>query len=180
MKYNRHIKSFVILLAAVLACNIVKVQDAGNAAGPTIRGSVYGGGNLADVKINTEVNMSAGQVAGNVYGGGKGKADTFTCEKAMVGVNDDGVTIEGTGESATYTLKEGGTTVSISGGTIDGNVYGGGEVGRVERNAKVTIGDEDNAGSAPIVKGSVFGAGAGLVTHGYSALVRGTSSVTVA
>lgn len=179
MKYNRHIKSFVILLAAVLAAGTVKAQDAGNAAGPTIRGSVFGGGNLADVKINTEVNMSAGQVAGNVYGGGKGKADTFTCEKAMVGVNDDGVTIEGTGESATYTLKEGGTTVSIKGGTIDGNVYGGGEVGRVERNAKVTIGDEDNAGSAPIVKGSVFGAGAGLVTHGYSALVRGTSSVTV-
>lgn len=179
MKYNRHIKSFVILLAALLAAGTVKAQDAGNAAGPTIRGSVFGGGNLADVKINTEVNMSAGQVAGNVYGGGKGKADTFTCEKAMVGVNDDGVTIEGTGESATYTLKEGGTTVSISGGTIDGNVYGGGEVGRVERNAKVTIGDEDNAGSAPIVKGSVFGAGAGLVTHGYSALVRGTSSVTV-
>ena len=53
-----------------------------------------------------------------MFGAGKGTDDTFKCEKAMA--------IE--------------TNVSVSGGTVNGNVYGGGEVGRVEYDTKVTIG----------------------------------------
>jgi hypothetical protein len=133
----------------------------------TVGESVYGGGEESNVSSNTEVNISNGTVQGNVFGGGKGKADTFTCEKAMVGIDGDGVA-----------NPAGGTTVTISNGTVNGNVYGGGEVGRVEKNTVVTVGVTEGE-SAPIIKGNVFGAGAGKETHGYSALVRGNPTVII-
>ena len=108
----------------------------------------------------------AATITGNVFGGGKGKADTFTCEKAMVGVDGDGVA-----------HPEGGTHVTIANGTVEGNVYGGGLVGRVEKNTMVTIGVEAN--DAPEIYGDVFGAGKGVETHGYSALVRGNPTVII-
>ena len=160
----------------------------------TIQRNVYGGGELGHVGTFTEtddgryikkkdingVDMNTGlctvsvtggkigpdnnsdQEIGNVFGAGKGKDDTFKCEKAM--------TME--------------TSVSVCGGTVNGNVYGGGEVGRVEYDTEVTIGRKSNetAGSGtgkPIINGSVFGAGRGVATHGYSALVRGNTRVDV-
>ena len=189
----------------------VSYEDKNDVLGANITGNVYGGGNLADVKGNTYVNICAKEsatpgtyeavafgvndvkIGGDVFGGGKGIANSFQCEKAMVGVVDDGATVTGEGESATYTLKEGGTTVNIGHGTIGtfdnsgnltagGNVYGGGEVGRVERNTKVTIGFGDGAAAnakSPVIGGYVFGAGQGVPTHGYSGLVRGNSTVTI-
>ena len=71
-------------------------------------------------EIGTGVAMNAdnGTFAnGNVYGAGKGKEDTFWCEKGIVYKSN----------------------VSISAGTVKGNVYGGGEVGRVETDTKVKI-----------------------------------------
>ena len=64
------------------------------------------------------------------------------------------------------------TSVTISNGSVERNVYGGGEIGRVENNTVVAI-------SAGEIKGSVFGAGQGVTTHGYSGLVRGNSTVTI-
>ena len=149
-----------------------------------IYGSVYGGGEASDVLTTTSVSMSGGTVKRNVFGGGQGIANSFECAKAMVGVVNQGVT--GTGTTADpYVLQDGGTTVDISNGTVEGNVYGGGEIARVENNTVVTIGSGNGAEtgstptSAPVIKGSVFAAGAGLETHGYSALVRGISTVTV-
>ena len=111
---------------------------------------------------------NAATITDNVFGGGKGKADNFLCDKAMIGVvNSD----------------EGSTNVIIGNGEVRGNVYGGGEIGRVEKNTSVTVGLElkegENRTSAPDIKGSVFGAGKGIYTHGYSGLVRGNSTVTV-
>ena len=125
--------TFVRTLRAMLVV-IVMLLTVSNALaeGVVVKGSVYGGGNLADVKGNAEVIMSTGTVEGNVFGGGKGKADNFKCDKAMVGVEDDGVTDNGESANPRYTLKEGGTTVTITNGTVEGDVYGGGEVGRVE------------------------------------------------
>jgi hypothetical protein len=151
--------------------------------------NVYGGGNLGDVGTiskqdngvggtdyiwvqntgATSITISGGTVGpndmnpatvkdkGNVYGAGKGTATSFECENAMV-------------ES---------TNVSISNGTVYGHVYGGGEIGRVEHNTVVTIGESGVNTSLPDIKGNVYGGGAGVETHGYSALVRGNSSVTV-
>ncbi len=179
----RYILTLALLLIVGKAVAQEESQESGSgttSTGVHIMGSVYGGGNLADVQTNTVVNMGGGTVDGNVFGGGKGKADNFTCDKAMVGVIDDGVTLDsGTGENAVYTLKDGGTTVTITNGTVKGDVYGGGEVGRVERNTIVTIGEAGNTSLTPIIEGDVFGAGQGVETHGYSALVRGNATVTI-
>ena len=163
-----------------------------------IIGDVYGGGNAADVigdptvnigtaatvKLHKAYNTSTKEyteetkdvvgayINGNVFGAGMGKADEFTCAKAMVGEVNKGI-------DADDNPLPGGTTVVIAKGTVNGSVYGGGEVGRVERNTKVTIGLEGDEASAPIIKGSVFGAGQGLETHGYSALVRGNAEVII-
>jgi hypothetical protein len=138
---------------------------------------------------------NAATITDNVFGGGKGVAETtgstaFTCPKGMVGVDGEGLTD-----------PAGGTSVVIANGTVGtlegeegsqtlkagtGNVYGGGEVGRVEKNTAVTIGVTPKEGETsantkfkPTVYGSVFGAGKGVPTHGYSALVRGNSNVTI-
>ena len=131
---------------------------------------------------------NAATITGNVFGGGEGEAlesgeDAFYCKSAMVGVVD---------------TDEGSTSVTIANGTVGtldnesklvagtGNVYGGGEIGRVEKNTVVTIGEapvegrtDYNAKFTPIIRGNVFGAGKGVATHGYSALVRGNSTVTI-
>ena len=130
---------------------------------------------------------NAATILGNVFGGGEGEAlesgdRAFYCYAAMVGVVDSG---------------EGSTSVTIANGTVGtleagnlvegtGNVYGGGEVGRVEKNTVVTIGVTPKDGETitntkfkPTIYGSVFGAGKGVDTHGYSALVRGNSTVTI-
>ena len=120
--------------------------------------------------------MAQVHIHGNVYGGGKGKGDSFECKKAMVGLNDAGEGKENPGTDATY--KDYGTKVTINSGTVDQNVYGGGMVGRVEWNTQVTIGSS-LATTGPVIVGSVFGAGKGLATHGYSALVRGDCTVTI-
>lgn len=106
----------------------------------------------------------------NVYGAGMGQADNFTCNKAMVGIDGDGIA-----------HPDGGTTVVIGNGTVEGDVFGGGMVGRVEKNTVVTIGlgEGGNDLSKPYVMGNIYGAGAGVNTHGFSALVRGNSTVTV-
>lgn len=135
--------------------------------------SVYGGGEESNVLGDTQVNMNGGTIAQNVFGGGKGVADEFACSKAMIGIEGEGANNEN--PEAT---KDKGTKVSISDGTVNGNVYGGGEVGRVEWNTQVTIGEENGTGT-PVINGCVYGAGKGLKTHGYAALVRGNPTVTI-
>ena len=98
---------------------------------------------------------------GNVFGGGQGEVHesgegAFMCEAAMV---DE-------------------TNVIINDGTVNGTVYGGGELGRVNHDTEVTIGLASGT-STPVIEGSVYGAGKGVATHGYSALVRGNSTVTI-
>ena len=138
--------------------------------------SVYGGGEESNVEGNTQVNINGGTITQNVFGGGKGEADEFSCSKAMIGVNNTGAGADLT----TDENKNKGTKVTISNGQVNGNVYGGGEVGRVEWNTQVKIGvGTGNGPFAPVINGSVFGAGKGEKTHGYAALVRGNSTVTI-
>ena len=180
--------------------------------GANITGNVYGGGRLADVTGNTNVNIcakynttsekwesvsydegragvtigSAGVTDkdhGNVFGGGKGVAAetgarAFYCEEAMIG--EEGTNSFTKNNDPAY--ADYGTHVRIGNGTVNGSVYGGGEIGRVEFNTEVVIGLGEGTGAAtksPVINGSVFGAGKGTNTHGYSGLVRGDSKVTV-
>ena len=184
--------TFRIALRAMVMAAMTLLASSTATAQVKVYGNVYGGGNLADVKENAAVNMSAGQVYGNVYGGGKGKADNFKCDKAMVGEEKKE---NACAEPDSEENVNKGTIVTISNGTVGtlegeegsktlkagtGNVYGGGEIGRVEWNTQVRIGVGTGEGTfAPVIYGSVFGAGKGLETHGYSALVRGNSTVTI-
>ena len=170
---------------------VVKVNTTVTMSYGTVEGNVYGGGNVGSIGTFTvsedmrtftwtdvdgnpntpanannkntgvcNVTITNGTVKGNVFGAGKGKDDTFWCEKAIA-----------------YS-----TNVNVSGGTLNRNVYGGGEVGRVETNTVVKLGNgagTEEITRAPSITGSVFGGGAGVETHGYSALVRGDTHVTV-
>ena len=219
----RHRKIYALLLTAVLAGTGSSTILAQTPTGVRIHGSVFGGGNEADVKINTTVNIGGGTIDANVYGGGNlgdvGRIDktdqtnynytwtldengnststynnTGVCTVTITGGTIGGENIStadhasghvfGAGKGSgvgTYYCEQGmvyKTNVSISKGTVYGNVYGGGEVGRVENNATVKIGP-DLGDDVAEIKGSVFGAGAGLETHGYSALVRNNTDVTI-
>ena len=166
-------------------------------------GNIYGGGYEADIIGDTYVDIGTGkwikrvknettgviteegeetlsrneaQIYGNVFGGGKGIADDFYCKKAMIGIDGEGADNNNDGKPDN---PDGGTHVTIYNGTVNGSVYGGGEIGRVEKNTMVTIGQEEDATNEPIIGGDVFGAGKGVETHGYSALVRGNPTVIV-
>ena len=222
--------TFVKTLRGVLAVTIMLLTSNNALAQVTVKGSVFGGGNEADVQTNTVVNISAGKVEGNVYGGGKignvgkyaqipndnignytwtdqdGNANgtavdknTGVCNVEITGgtigpagdtASDDdhgNVFGGGKGDNTTFWCEKAmvySTSVTINNGTVKGSVFGGGEVGRVETDAVVKIGDGEGVASgdptsAPEIKGSVFGAGKGLITHGYSALVRGNVTLTI-
>jgi hypothetical protein len=217
----RYSKIYALLLAAMVTAGVAMTQDAAaqTSTGVTIKGSVYGGGNAADVKVNTVVNIGGGNVQGNVYGGGKigdvgthaqipgdnignytWTDNTGVCNvniiSGTIGPNGDTASDDdhgnvfggGKGVNTTFWCEKAmvySTNVTINNGTVKGSVFGGGEVGRVETDAVVKIGDGEGvapggtATSAPQIKGSVFGAGKGLKTHGYSALVRGNVTLTI-
>lgn len=79
-----------------------------------ITGSVYGGGEAGTVEGEVVVNMKKGLVMGDLYGGGA-LADTNIDNAQYYGQTNETVT-----STATHT-----TTVNLTGGTINGNVYGG-------------------------------------------------------
>ena len=151
---------------------------------------IYGGGNLASVEGNTYVEIGTGThhndageletitparkratINYNVFGGGKGQADTYLCDKAMVGVAEQ--------DPKTPDLTKGNTSVIIGNALVKGSVYGGGEIGRVQNNTSVTIGIENNATDTITINGNVFAAGKGVDTHGFSGLTLGNSTVIV-
>lgn len=106
----------------------------------TVKGNVYGGGGYGVVEGATSVSVT-GTVDGTVYGGGFG----FAGEKSNQGA-----------------------TVTITGGKVGSNVYGGARNGKSEGNTSVTI-------TSATVGGTVYGGGLGSV--GVTS-VTGTSSVT--
>ena len=205
------------VLKAMLVVTMMSLTGSHALAQVKVNGSVFGGGNEADVQVNTEVNITSStcEISGNVYGGGNVgsvgkyttsedmKTFTFTENTGICNVTIDGGTIgtgverssdgtfadgnvygAGKGEADTYWCEKAmvyKTNVAINAGTIRGTVYGGGQIGRVEDDATVTIGAASPANNTvtPTIAGNVFGAGAGLQTHGYSALLRGDTKVTV-
>ena len=105
----------------------------------TVSGSVYGGSNSTGIVQNDSIYMSGGTVT-NVYGGGLGSS----------------------------TRISGNAEVNIINGTINNNVYGGGELGTVTGNTEVAV-------SGGTMK-NIFGAGKGGST---TANIGGTTTVTV-
>lgn len=117
--------------------------------GGTVRKNVFGGGDLATVTGSTTVTVTGGTVGpldgtnlnGNVYGAGKGKpSDNYRqyCNVAR-------------------------TNVTIKGGEIKGDVYGGGADAHVIGHTSVLIDSAANIGTYGLTNydGNVFGGGRG-------------------
>lgn len=117
--------------------------------GGTVRKNVFGGGDLATVTGSTTVTVTGGTVGpldgtnlnGNVYGAGKGKpSDNYRqyCNVAR-------------------------TNVTIKGGEIKGDVYGGGADAHVIDHTSVLIDSAANIGTYGLTNydGNVFGGGRG-------------------
>ena len=68
---NKDIVRRTAMTARTVLTVLILLLTGGNAvAQVTVNGSVYGGGNAADVLIYTAVNIGGGQIDGNVFGGG--------------------------------------------------------------------------------------------------------------
>ena len=128
--------------------------------GGTVEGSIYGGSNSSGTVTNSNVTMSGGE-AKNVFGGGLGPNTT-------IGNN---ATVEYSGGTLVSTTSENPQTHEQV--TVDGNVYGGGQLGKVNGSTFVTI-------SGGNVR-NVFGAGLGeaSTTASANANIGQNTNVTV-
>lgn len=123
-----------------------------------VNNTIYGGGNMAQVKGNTSVNIHHGNITGDVFGGGKG----LTSSESGTETNYGKVT------GNTHVLYNNATENNI----LTGNIYGGGALGDVKGNTEVKIQDG-------IIKGNVFGAGKGEEGNSDKAKVTGDTNVIV-
>ena len=124
-------------LGYVNQANVTIGSSTGTGSGPTLYGSVYGGGQDGHVRRSTQVNVYKGQIGqvyngggnledaqwmgrGNVYGAGAGMGkyyDLLDNDKEKYNFSSGSVTCA--------------TVVNIYGGTIHQNVYGGGALASV-------------------------------------------------
>jgi len=139
--------------------------------GGTIAGNVYGGGNfgatgyaLSSGTTNTKIKVLTGTVNGSIYGGGNNNGSGTSDITSSIDIDILGGTI-GTsifGGSRTKGRIYGSTSVEVSGATISGNVYGGGEGGYQDDTNYGTYVRDDveviiNSGN---IGGSVYGGSA--------------------
>lgn len=123
-------------------------------------GTVYGGGNAGTVDEvappngnSTNINIVAGSNIGTVYGGGcsasiKANSAVYIEDSTVKNVYGGGEGENATVEANTSVVLQGTNNKAI----ITENVYGGGDLGKVNGNAVVTINNSD-------IAGSVFGGG---------------------
>ena len=126
--------------SAVYENTLVKIENAG---GENAIPNVYGGGNTADVEGNTEVRMTSGTVSHDIYGGGRGQT-TIVGGNVIVNMGAK------TGEAPSITYS--------GSGVVQGDVYGGSALGKVNTTADKTTMVNVYRGT---VNGSVFGGGLG-------------------
>ena len=107
-----------MLLAALLAGSQAMAQSA--PTGVRIKGSVYGGGNDADVLGNATVKMEAGYVGNRIFGGGNlGSIGTITT-RAALSSDHNNITHNDClgGKPTAFQDKTGVCTVTVSGGQV--------------------------------------------------------------
>ena len=146
-------------------------------SGGHILNNVYGGCEMADIEGAVTVTMTGGTVGvprtkaeiealptlGHIYGAGMGDKRIFFNTSTNVAQ----------------------TTVSVSGGTVYGSVYGGGEDGHVLGNTTTTISQAANKTTVigcdgkSGYDGNVFGGGQGSVTAKTAGVVAGDVVVNI-
>lgn len=119
---------------------------------------------------NTELFVNGGNLLGNVYGGSRVATATIGSAKARSSTPATLVTVtHGTIEESVYgggkdgTIN-GDTQVVLTGGTVKGNVYGGGSGGSINGNSSVTI----DGNLAAILGNTISGGGSGGTISGNS------------
>ena len=145
-----------------------------------IGGSVYGGGELAQTFGDIDVEIHA-VINGNVFGGGLGaqKSTSTNGSKRTVRIGK-GAKIGGSvfGSSSLGDDVSGTSSVNITGGDIEGSVFGGGLKGTTDGSTCIEVFSDDDIR----IKGSIYG-GADIGDNNDAmigaVLVKGDSSVTV-
>ena len=142
-------------LASVGGSTTVTIDQIGSKVGV----DVYGGGALANVgtadgSTPTTVTLTKGEVIGDVYGGGLGDADHAAFVNGAVTVTIDGGRARNVfGCNNVNGAPQSTVEVTVNGGTITENVYGGGNVAAYTGDPVVTV----NGGT---VTHDVYGGGA--------------------
>ena len=135
------------VIASVKKSQVTINANATPANSPVIEGSVFGGGENGIVKGDVAVNITGGSIAKDVYGGG-----------ALANTNIDNWDAEhNTWITENYTTTHATTyktNVTLKGGTIEGNVYGGGlgRMAKAEVAAQEAQGTEGTEGYVPAVQ----------------------------
>ena len=187
--YNMYIKSGRRALRTMFVAAVLLFCGSAAKAGVKITGSVYGGGNQANVG-ETEVNVKAGEIENAVYGGcnseGTVSGDAVvTLTGGTVGtapgagsVIGDAVFGGGRGEPTLVNgnvevnvgrKKTGDETDHVGTATINGNVYGGSALGNTNASkpkpAEELVFNADKTTTvnlyAGTINGNVFGGGLG-------------------
>lgn len=140
--------------------------------GGTIRGNVFGGGDMASTSGNTTVSVSGTAVVGPldqtglnayVFGGGKGfPHDPDELRKAYANVNN--------------------TSVTVSGGTIYGSIFGGGNDSHVLGDATIEVhtGAAIGTNGLSTWDGNIFGGGRNFLNTNHSnGRVAGNIDITM-
>ena len=145
---------------------------------------------VAAVDGDTYVMVSGGIVEGSVYGGGKGVLmlndqpyDAPMEVPAIVGTagsysyqdilwkSGGGAVYDSSVDYTGYARVTGSTMVAVMGGTVNCNIYGGAEIGRVNATSNVWVLGTDSMS----IHGSVYGGGEGHEQHSNLGAVSNTS-----
>ena len=97
-----------------------------------IMGAVYGGGEDGHVYENTAIKFENGLTGLSIYGGGKG-ISTYTGTKYVYNESTKTWTKDNVADMPSWTAGKvyGNTSITMTGGHVSGNVYGGGYLGSV-------------------------------------------------
>ena len=123
---------------ANVTINFTPATTVTNETANCIIGSVYGSGENGHVYNNTQVTLTDGLIGGSLYGGGKG-TDTYPDQLKDPSTNawyDTDV------HSITAGKVYGNTNVTMDGGTVKYNVYGGGNMASVGKGNYIGYGEQ--------------------------------------
>jgi hypothetical protein len=117
---------------------------------PLVAGSVYGGSENGQVSQNTSLTLTNGIVGHCLYGGGKGKG-TYTSHHLKYKVADGVHAVGDDSTAVIYGLTAGkvfgNTAVTMAGGHVVRNIFGGGNLGSIGKgNYAGGVGDYREAG----------------------------------
>ena len=134
-----------------------------------IQGGVYGGA-CQNKGGSVNIFMTGGTVNGGLYGGSNASGAlsgnvNITIAGGNIGTQENAASVFGGGYGSATTIN-GSTSITMTRGTINGNLFGGGNQGAVNSNTNVTI----TGGS---VTGNVYGGGNKAEVKGKTNVVIG-------